>query len=94
MVMDKLLDNSQQGTGSSMITTRNILARSMDSNTGGTDDAAGTAKDDCKSSYNCGHAGHICHNCPKGDLMKKLLEQALVGKNALNSESGGPHKDE
>jgi len=64
----------------------------MDSKKGSTTGTAGPAKDDGLTSYNCGEVGHISRNCPNHDLMKKLLEQALVGKDAPKAKSGRPHK--
>jgi len=60
----------------------------MDSKKGGTTGTAGPAKDDGVTCYNCGQVGYISCNCPYHDLMKKLLERALVGKDAPKAKSG------
>jgi len=94
--LDTSFNKSQPGSGwhsmNENITTK-ALARKMDSKNGGSTGTAGTAKDDSLTSYNCGQVGHICCNCPNWDLIKKLLKQALVGKDAPNTKSGSPQKD-
>jgi len=53
----------------------------------------GLAKDDGLPGYNCGQVCHISRNCPNRDLMKKLLEQALVTMDAPKAKSGSSRKD-
>ena len=65
----------------------------MDSKTGGTIVTAGTSKDDGVTCYNSGQDGNISPNCTNRNLMKKLLEQALVGKDAQKVKSGCPPQD-
>jgi hypothetical protein len=59
----------------------------MDSKNGGTTGRVGLAKDDGLTCYNCGQVGRISRNCPNRNMMKKLLEQALVGKDAQKAKS-------
>jgi len=54
---------------------------------------AGTAQDDCVSCYSRGQVDHISCNCPNHDLMKKLLEQTVVGTVAPKAKSGSPQND-
>jgi len=92
-VLDTSLNKSQPGSGpNTTTTTTKASARKMDSKKGGTTGTAGPAKDDGLTCYTCGQVGHISLNCPNCDLMKKLLEQALVGKDAPNAMSGCPGK--
>jgi len=51
------------------------------------------AKDDGLTCYNCGQVSHISRNGPNCDLMKMLLEQALVSKDAPKAKSGRPCKN-
>jgi len=60
---------------------------------GGTTGTVGPAKDNGLTCYNCGQVVHISHNCPNRDVMKMLLEQALVAKDASKDNSGHPRKD-
>jgi len=85
----------QQGSGCSpsMNTMTKAPARKMDSKKGGTNSIAGMAKDDGLTCNNSGQVGHISQNCPNCDLMNKLLEQALVGKDAPRAKSGRPNMD-
>jgi hypothetical protein len=70
-------------------TTTIASARKMDSKKGGTTGTlTGPAKDDGLTGYICGQVGHISRNCPNCDLMKKLLEQALVSKDTPKAKSG------
>jgi len=64
----------------------------MDSKKGAITGTVGPAKDDGLTCYNCGKVDHISPNCPNCDLMKMLLEQALVGKDAPKAKSGRPSK--
>jgi len=74
-------------------TTTKASARKMDSKKGGTIGTAGPAKDDGLTCYNCGQVGLISLNCPSCDLMNKILEQSLVGKDAPKAKSGRPRTD-
>jgi len=91
--LDTSLNKSQSGSGPNTTTTTKASARKMDSKKGGTSGTVGLAKDDGLTCPNSGQVGHISRNCPNRDLMKKLLEQALVGKDAPKANSGCPCKD-
>jgi len=91
--LDTSLNKSQSGCGPNTPTTMKASARKMDSKRGGTTGTVGPAKDDGLTRYNCHQVGHISCNCPNRDLMKKLLEQALVGKDAQKANSWHPRKD-
>ena len=91
--LDMSLNKSQPGSGPNTTTTTKASARKMDSKKGCTTGAVGAATDDGLTCYNCGQAGHIPRNWPKCDLMKKLLEQALVGNDAPKANSGHQRKD-
>jgi hypothetical protein len=91
--LDTFLNKSQSGSGPNTTTTAKPSARKMDYKKGAISGTVGPAKDDGFTCYNCGQVGHISNNCPNRDLMKKLLEQALVGKDAPKAKSGHPRKD-
>jgi len=84
------LNQSQTGSGPITTTTTKASARKMESKTGHTTGTAGPAKDDGLTHYNCVQMRHISRNCPNCDLVKKLLEQALVGNDAPRTKSGRP----
>jgi hypothetical protein len=65
-------------------------ARKMDSKTS---TISSTAKDNGLTYSNGGQVGHISHNCPNRDLMKKLLKQALFNKDAPTPKSGHLHRN-
>jgi len=91
--LDTSLNKSQSGSGPNTTTTTKASARKIDSKKGGTTGTVGPAKDDGLICYNSGQVGHISCNCPNCELMKKLLEQALVGKDAPKAKSGRPRRD-
>jgi rubrerythrin len=91
--LDTSLNKSQLATASIMNTNTKASARKMESKKGYTTGTTDTAKDNGLICYNCGHAGHISGNCPNCDLMKKLLEQALVNKDVTKAKNGRTHKD-
>jgi len=90
--LDTSLNKFQPGSGPNTTATMQASARKMDSKQGGTTGTVGQAKDDGLTCYNCGQVGHISRNFPNRDLMKKLLEQALVGKDTAKAKSGRPRK--
>jgi len=92
--LDTSLNKSQPGSGPNNTTTTEPSARKMDSKNGGTTGTVGPAKDDGSACYNCVQLGHISRNHPSRDMMKKLLEQALVGKEAPKAKSGHPREDQ
>jgi len=94
-VLDTSLIKSQPGSasGTNAITTMKVSARTMDCKNGGTTGTAGTARDNSLTWYHCSQDGHISRNSPNCNLMKKLLEHALVDNDALNVKSRRPHKD-
>jgi len=91
--LDTSLNKFQSGSGPNTTTTTKASARKMDSKKGGTTGTVGPAKDDGLTCYNCGQVGHISCNCPNRDLMKTLLEQALVNNDAPKDKSGRPCED-
>jgi len=92
-VLDTSLNKSHSGSGPNTTISTKASARKMDSIKGDTTGTVGPAKDDGLTCHNCGQVGHISCNCPNHDLMKKLLEQALVGRDAAKAKSGRPRKD-
>jgi hypothetical protein len=93
--LDKFLNKSQLGGRVNMntTTTTKASARKMHFKKCGTIVTAGPAKDNSLTCYNCVQMGHISRNCPNRDLMKMLLEQAWVGKDAPKAKSGRPRDD-
>jgi hypothetical protein len=91
--LDTPLNMSQSGSGPNTTSSMKASARKMDSKKGDITGTVGLAKDDSLTCYNCGQVGHISCNCPNRDLMKKLLQQALVGKDAPKDKAGRPRKD-
>jgi len=65
----------------------------MDFKQGGRTRTAGLAKDNSFTCYNCGQVGQVSRNCPNCNFMKKLLNQALVSKDATIAKSGCQCKD-
>jgi len=91
--LDTSLNKSQSGSSPNTTTTTKASARKMDSKKCGITGTVGPAKDDGLTCCNCRQVGHISRNCPNRDLMKKLLDQALVGKDAPTAKFGRPRKD-
>jgi hypothetical protein len=91
--LDTSLNTSPPGSGPNITATTKASARKMDSRKGGTTGTVGPAKDDSLTCYMCGQVGYISLNCLNSDMMKKLLEPALVGKDAPKAMSGCPRKD-
>jgi len=89
------LNTSQPGNhfNTNSNTTTKRSARKIDFKKGGTTGTAGLAKDDGLTCYNSVQVGQMSSNCPNRDMMKKLLEQALVWNDAPKVESGRPRKD-
>jgi len=92
-MLDTSLNKSQPESSSNMNTntTTKTSARKMDFKKGGTTGTTGPAKDDGLTCYNGGQVHHISCNCPHRDLMNQVLEQALVGKDAPEAQTGSPH---
>jgi hypothetical protein len=91
--LDMSLNKSQPASASNENTNTKASARKMESKQGGTTGTTGTAKDDGLTYNNCSQAGHISRNCTYHDLMKKLLEQALVSKDVTKPKNGRLCKD-
>jgi len=91
--LDTSLNTSQSGSGPNTMTTTKALAWKMYFKQGGTTGKVGPAKDDGLTCYNCGQVGHISRNSPNRDLMQKLLEQALICKDARKAKTGRPCND-
>jgi len=91
--LDMSLNKSQSGSGPNTTTTTKASARKMDSKKAGTTGRGGLANNDGLTCYNCGQVGYMSRNCPNRDLMKTLLEQALVSKDAPKAKTGCPRKD-
>jgi len=93
--LDTSLNKSQPGSGSgtNTNTTRKVSPRTIDTKKRSTTGTAGTAKDNGSTCNNCGQDRHILGNCPNCKLIKKLLDQALVCKDASIVKSGCQHKD-
>jgi hypothetical protein len=93
--LDTSLNQSQPESSFIMNTntTTKASARKMDSKKGSTTGTlTGQVKDDGLTCYICGQVGYISRKCPNCNLMKKLLEQALVGRDAPKAKSGRPPK--
>jgi hypothetical protein len=83
----------QPGCAPNTTTTTQASARKMDCKIDGTPGTVGLANNDSLTCSNCARVSRISHNCRICDLMKKLLEQALVGNDAPKAKPGHPHKD-
>jgi hypothetical protein len=84
------MSQSASNSNTNPNTTTKASAGKMDSKKS---DSTGTAKDDSLTCYICSQVGHISRNCLNRNLMKKLLEQALVNRDAPKAKSGRLHKD-
>jgi hypothetical protein len=88
--LDTFLNASQLGSSFNTNTNTSMkgAATAMHSEIGVTSGTlTGSGKDAGFTRYYSGRVGHISHMCPHHGLLKMLLEQALVGKDAPNAKS-------